>query len=282
MDRHFRHILAGAILILTALCNLPAQSSSGQTAAPFVKGMVLVEGGSFRMGVRNSTNSYEAAHDVTVSSFYICDHEVTVGEFRAYMEDLAGLKTSVEYDGSGYVFRDGTWVKDAQASWKNPGFAQTDEHPVTMVTWMDAIEYCNYLSIMEELDPVYDIDISLDLKVEVKADLSKNGYRLPTEAEWEFAARGGTLSKQYTYIGSNNMDAVSWFKKNSGDTTHPVRQKMPNELGLYDMGGNVYEWCHDWYEPYTAEPAKDPAGPASGTYRVLRGGGWNSLPNELR
>ena len=107
-------------------------------------------------------------------------------------------------------------------------------------------------------------------------------FRLPTEAEWEFAARGGNKSNGYKYAGSNDVDKVAWYYDNSGSKTHPVGQKKANELGLYDMSGNVYEWCSDWYGDYGSSAKTNPSGPSSGTHRILRGGGWSSYARSCR
>ena len=129
---------------------------------------------------------------------------------------------------------------------KNPSrFSGCDDCPVEKVSWHDANAYAQ-----------------------------KVGKRLPTEAEWEYAARGGNKSKGYTYSGSNDLDAVGWYDNNSGSRSHPVAQKQPNELGLYDMSGNVWEWCSDRYGDYSSSSQTDPQGSNSGEYRVLRGGCW--------
>ena len=137
---------------------------------------------------------------------------------------------------------------------KNPSlFSGCDDCPVENVSWHDANEYAKNV-----------------------------GKRLPTEAEWEYAARGGSKSKGYRYSGSNDLDAVGWYDNNSDDKTHPVAQKQPNELGLYDMSGNVWEWCSDWYGSYSSSPQNNPQGPNSGSRRVLRGGSWSSIVRYCR
>ncbi len=146
-----------------------------------------------------------------------------------------------------------------QAQWeavmgKNPSYFKGDNHPVENVSWNDVQKFIKKLN-------------------------AKTGkrYRLPTEAEWEYAARGGDQSKGYKYSGSNDIGSVAWYTNNSGKQTHPVGQKQPNELGLYDMSGNVYEWCSDWYGRYSSGLQTNPTGPAKGSDRVLRGASWNIL-----
>lgn len=125
--------------------------------------------------------------------------------------------------------------------------------------------------------PAYYIDYD-DVQSFLKALNKLTGvqFRMPTEAEWEFAAQGGNKTKYYIYSGSDNIDDVAWCKENSGSTSHPVKTKQPNELGLYDMSGNVWEWCSDWYDEYPSFDVTDPTGPVSGSKRVIRGGGWSN------
>jgi len=161
------------------------------------------------------------------------------------------------------------------------GEAGGSRHPVTAVSWYDCVKWCNAKSVMEGLEPVYgvkDLDgyYSREQSDNVVIKPWANGYRLPTEAEREWAARGGCNSQGYEFAGSNNLNAVGWYDDNCGrdssvfeddpDYCHAVGEKAANELGLYDMSGNVFEWCWDWYT--------DPADAASGTSRVLRGGSW--------
>jgi len=135
---------------------------------------------------------------------------------------------------------------------KNPSYYKGAKRPVEEVSWNDCQEFIRKLN-----------------------SLTGKQFRLPTEAEWEFAARGGTKSNHYKYAGSNTLSSVAWYDDNSGSTTHPVGQKSPNELGLYDMSGNVWEWCQDWYGDYSSSAQTNPKGPSSGSYRVVRGGSWD-------
>ena len=145
-----------------------------------------------------------------------------------------------------------------QALWKavmgnNPSRLQGDDRPVENVSWNDCQTFISKLN-----------------------KLADKKFRLPTEAEWEFAARGGNKSTAYQYSGSNNVGDVTWYYNNSTSITHPVKTKQPNELGIYDMSGNVSEWCQDWYGRYPSDSQTDPTGPNEGSSRVSRGGSWGA------
>jgi formylglycine-generating enzyme required for sulfatase activity len=216
-----------------------AAVAAAPAAAAAPANMVRVEGGSFQMGSNNGDSDEKPVHTVTVKSFYMGKTEVTQKEWVEIM---------------------GT----------NPSRFKGDTLPVESVSWFEAVEYCNRRSLKEGLTPAYrGSDNS------IICDFSASGYRLPTEAEWEYAAKGGNKDLMtFTYSGGNSPDGVAWYNGNSGSTTHPVGTKQPNSLGLYDMSGNVWEWCWDWYGAYSTGNQTDPRGASSGSARVYRGGSW--------
>ncbi len=179
-------------------------------------------------------------HKVTLSDYYISKYEVSQKLYKQVMN-------------------------------KNPSNFKGDKLPVEKVSWYDAIEFCNAYSKHDKLTPCYTIN-----GTNVTCNFAANGYRLPTEAEWEYAARGGIKSKGYKYSGSDNIDDVAEYEGNNNKTTKPVGGRNANELGIYDMSGNVWEWCWDWYDDnyYANSPENNPKGADTGSNRVARGGSW--------
>jgi formylglycine-generating enzyme required for sulfatase activity len=205
--------------------------------SPIIK-KVLVDEGTFRMGntLGNGSRDQIPSHLVTLRAFYLSKYEITHAEYQTIMGE-------------------------------NPSSSISDNQPAMMVSWFDAVAFCNALSAREGLTPCYEINGK-----DITCNFNANGYRLPTEAEWEYAARGGNLSQDYKYSGSNDINRVAWYNLNSGGETHNVGTKLANELGLNDMSGNVWEWCWDWYGLYSDDPQSNPIGPDSGNDRVFRGG----------
>ena len=259
--------------------------------------MVLIPAGEFMMGSKESSEeqngTYEKygmvtsidaerpPHHVRITKpFYLAVFEVTVGQFRQFAGET-GYSTTEERDsrgGWGYDSSTRTFVRKKEFSWRNPGFPQTDDHPVVDVDWNDALAFCKWLSQKEG-----------------------KKYRLPTEAEWEYACRAGTTTRYYNgddperlpEVG-NIADAATkamisgdWLtiKANDGYAfTSPVGRFKPNAFGLYDMHGNAAEWCDDWfdYHYYEQSPTDDPKGPDSGEYHVVRGGSCLDVPQWTR
>jgi formylglycine-generating enzyme required for sulfatase activity len=236
--------------------------------------LVYVPGGTFTMG-RTTGSGYSdelPTHSVTLNSFYIGKYEVTQAEYAQYMQ---------------------------------PGFSWTsnyglgDNYPAYYVSWYAILKYCNLRSMAEGLTPVYTISGSTNPANwgNVPTSISSatwnaaicnwgaNGYRLPTEAEWEYAARGATNTPDYLYSGSDYVGTVAWYNgNNTPNGSKPVGTKAPNGLGLYDMSGNLWEWCWDWYSSsyYSSSPSSNPTGPASGSHRVRRGGYWHYYADYCR
>ncbi|MCR5335540.1 MAG: SUMF1/EgtB/PvdO family nonheme iron enzyme [Synergistes sp.] len=254
-------VFAALLLVIATAYGCPA-------AAPDAKEFVFVRGGAFTMGSPASEGwrgSDETQHKVTVGDFYMGRREVTQAEYSSVMN-------------------------------ANPSNFKGERLPVENVSWIDAVRYCNARSKKEGLAPVYTIDGS-----KVTWDRKADGYRLPTEAEWEYACRAGTDTpfNTKTSIGADEANYYghypygieeNYFNQGKlstkpgiyrGETVN-VGSFKPNALGLYDMHGNVAEWCWDVYGPYGSEARKDPTGPAAGSRRVNRGGGWNDFAKNIR
>lgn len=205
--------------------------------------MIKVEGGTFQMGSTSGYSDETPIHSVTLTKdYYMGETEVTQALWYAVM----GYSPTSNY-----------------YSWSSP-YGLGDEYPTYYINYNDCQSFLSALNSK----------LSSQLS-------SGESFRFPTEAEWEFAAKGGNKSKGYTYSGSNTIGDVAWYTDNSGSTTHPVKTKSPNELGLYDMSGNVWEWCYDWSGSYSSGAQTDPTGPTSGSYRVNRGGGCGDSATGL-
>ncbi len=202
--------------------------------------MVLIPAGSFTMGSDGGKADQSPAHEVWVDSFLIDRHEITQEVY-------------------------GKLVQPNGSHFKGP------QRPSEMISWGDAALYCNQRSRAEGLEPCYDEETA-------ECDFKANGYRLPTEAEWEYACRAGTTTRWSFGNDPGMLRKHGWFKGNAGKTTHPAKQKGPNAWGIFDMHGSVLEWCNDMYDEdyYKTSPKKNPRGPAEGEKYVLRGGAWNS------
>ena len=319
------YLLPLVVLTVVAAC----KKNGGEGAA---KDIILVKGGTFEMGdVFGEGGENEIpVHRVTLDDFYISSYEVTVGEFKKFVQKT-GYKTSAEgpldleaskrimeratkskptreemlefkremllYGGAGYWDTEKcVWTGyNPHTNWKNPGFEQTDANPVMAVSPDDAMNYCNWLSKSEGFPIAYNLETGglLDGDGGPTADITRvKGYRLPTEAEWEYAAREG--GRKVRFGNGKNIAKSSEinFRADAGEFdylergeylkgTSPVGSYPPNSLGLYDMSGNAWEWASDRFVEYTAEALVNPYA-TDGSGHALRGGRWGGDASEAR
>jgi sulfatase modifying factor 1 len=239
---------ARVVLVRLESASSTAAEPSG-AASRYGYEMVQVPGGRFTMGQGGTDDNEKPAHSVSISGFWMGKTEVTQGLYQQVMGE-------------------------------NPSYISScgSNCPVECVSWLDAVTFANKLSELEGLEACYSISGS---NVSWPKGLNCTGYRLPTEAEWEYAARAGQST---TYAGSNELGDVGWYRDNSGSKTHPVAQKQSNAWGLYDMSGNVWEWVWDWYDSsyYQSSTSIDPVGPSTGSFRGRRGGGFNDHASGAR
>lgn len=265
--------VAFALILLTGL----SLSAADSRRSGLSDNMVLVRGGCFQMGdiFRDIPSSEKPVHEVCVDDFYIGKYEVTVGEFRMFTEETGYSTEAEKQDGCHSWIGDGTEKKIKEHYWGNTGFPQTDRDPVVCISWNDAYNYIQWLNNKES-----------------------GNYRLLTEAEWEYAARSGGKDYQYSWGNgepSGNVADESALKELSGlriwkdyrdgyAYTSPVGSFRPNDLGIYDMSGNVYEWVRDWHvkDYYKKSPRHNPGGGTKGINKILRGGAWDLQPDTAR
>jgi len=237
--------LISALLAASALLMVGAKDDAHPKEIATDSGVVMLvlPGGAFTMGDKDGGVSLKP-HKVTVSSFCMDKTPVTQAEY----EQLMG---------------------DNPSRWKNP------DNPVEQISWAGAVRYCNERSRMEGRQYCYDPET-------FECNFQADGYRLPTEAEWEYACRAGTTTKYFFYDKPNKLEHFGWYEKNSAGKARPVAQKLPNPWRLLDMCGGVWEWCNDWFKTdyYAKSPTDNPKGPAEGEYRVVRGGSWKSKAEE--
>jgi formylglycine-generating enzyme len=274
-----RWICAIVFVAVSTLSTYGQSGGGGSITSPTGIVMVSIPAGTFTMGSPitevpdRGDEGDEKQHSVTLTKFYMSKYQVTQEQYQAVMgSNPSNFKSAVAGESG------------------TPG-----KLPVENVSWYNALVFCNRLSIKEGLSPAYSIDGKTDPAAWGAVPTSKNttwdavvivagstGYRLPTEAQWEYACRAGTKTAYNT--GNTISNNTGWFDSNSGNKTHEVGKKTANAWGLYDMHGNVWEWCWDWYgyDYYSSSPTNDPTGAVTGAIRVQRGGSYDFYDLRLR
>ncbi len=232
---------------------LSLDGAGGQSRGKLSFNFIRIDPGTFQMGSNNGSSDEKPVHTVTITkAFEISDHEVTVGEYRKFVE-------STGYEAPTKCGSKGEYKKCSGCNWNK---RNVEDHPVNCVSWEDAQSFISWLNMQA----------------------GKPLYRLPTEAEWEYAARAGTTTRWACGDGEWCLTQMGWFDDNSGGKTHQVKTKTPNYWKLYDMHGNIWEWCRDWYDSdyYSESPKKDPLNSSGGSSRVQRGGSWYHSAERCR
>jgi len=236
-----------ALACLAAWCADDEKQSKLDLGGGVTLELALIPAGSFKQGSpaeEKGRNADETQREVTISQeFFIGKTPVTVGQFARFVEETRHVTDAESGPSGGFGIENGKLAQKKEYTWRNPGFKQLDTHPVTIVTYADALAFCVWLSKKTQRE-----------------------ITLPTEAQFEYAARGGTATRFYNGDNDSALDEIAWYKKNSDAATHPVASKKPNAFGLFDMSGNVYQWCLDVYKN---------GDEAEGTLRrALRGGSF--------
>lgn len=211
--------------------------------------LILVYGGKYKAGNKHGDNDEKPSKIIEINAFYLGKYEVTNKEFAEFLN----IKGNQLEDNTIWINTDGIWKDKKCRIYEQEGLFRVENgyeyYPVNYVSWYGANEYCKW-----------------------------KGGRLPTEAEWEYAARGGKDNFKVSEIETQNVDLIAWYNKNSNYQWHQVGKKKPNSIGIYDMQGNLWEWCSDFYSHtyYQNRPKKNPQGPATGDFKVIRGGAWTN------
>ena len=290
------------LILITVIVPRGLSNNSTALKSTVNEDMVFIKGGSFNMGdiFGDGEEDEYPEHTVMLDSYWLGKCEVTVGEFRTFVNSIR-YKSTAELEGGAKIFDGTKMTHDSSVSWQNVNFYQDDSHPVVCLSWLDAISYCNWRSRQEGLEACYRIKGS-----EVSWNSQANSYHLPTEAEWEYAARSRGKDYKYSWgngdpliIGekaANIRDETAkrewgehvktwWHNYDDGFLyTAPVASFAPNELGLYDISGNVYEWCRDWYNEdyYQNSPEINPCNNVPDGMHACRDVGYGCLPISMR
>ena len=235
------------------------KSEKGFWEADYGEGLIMVyiPAGEFPMGTNDGNDYDKPVHNVFLDGYWLGKTEVTMKQFRAFVRET-GYLTDAETGNGAHKWTGKRWKENKKINWKNPGYAQTDDHPVSCISWNDAVRFCQWLSVKKNLV-----------------------FSLPTEAQWEKGARGSD-GRKYPWgnheLYYNGIYYANYYPENRYGGTSPVGLYPQGEspFGLLDMAGNVWEWCSDWYQDdyYNSSPSKNPTGPARGESHVMRGGCW--------